>query len=432
MKQTICSVGDAILLERFPAEYSVSAIKDIVTKADVRLFNLENVLSDRNIYASSYCGGTWLLAKEDTLDDTLSFGFNGCSFANNHTMDFSYDGLTDTLNAVKKRGIPVCGAGNSLEEASDYAVIETENGKCALISICSTFNEAARAGNASDEEAGGLPGRPGLNPLRFSTVYEITPEQMKVLREISAGTHIDGRRNRSRLGGYTPKVPEGCFGFGEYTFRESETVGKTSKVNVVDMERTENTIKRALGECETVVVNIHSHEIKHDLDNEPDDFMIEFAHKCIDAGASAVIGTGTHQLKAIEIYKEKPIFYSLGNFIFQSDMAFCMPDDFREKYKLNHGLTAKEMIAARCAQGNGGLHADVNNFRSLMPFMTFENGKLSSITLYTLRLDMNTGFPALADKDEAKIIFDYLTERNGDNGTVLELRDNTIEVKLNK
>ena len=85
MKQTICSVGDAILLERFPKDYDTSRVRKIVEKADVRLFNLENVLSDRPIYASSYCGGTWLLAKEDTLDDTLKFGFNGCSFANNHT-----------------------------------------------------------------------------------------------------------------------------------------------------------------------------------------------------------------------------------------------------------------------------------------------------------------------------------------------------------
>ena len=164
MKQTICSVGDAILLEKLPDNYDITPIKSIVGKADVRLFNLENVLSDRAIYGSTYCGGTWLLAKEDTLDDTLRFGFNGCSFANNHTMDFSYDGLFDTLAAAKKRDLPICGAGKDLEEASNYAVIETKNGKCGLISICATFNDAARAGNPAEN----LLGRPGLNPLRFS------------------------------------------------------------------------------------------------------------------------------------------------------------------------------------------------------------------------------------------------------------------------
>ncbi len=426
MKQTICSVGDIIHIDKMPEDYDVNPLREIIEKADIRLFNLENVLSDKPIYGSSYCGGVWLLAKEDTLDDTLRFGFNGCSFANNHTMDYSYDGLYSTLSAVKKRNLPVSGAGKDLQEASDYAVIETENGKCGLISLCSSINDAARAGNPSEN----LPGRPGLNPLRFSTVYHITPEHMKTLKEISEGTHIDGRRNRSRIGGYTPYPPEGCFGFGDYVFCESETEGKTSKVNPIDMQRTENTIKKALAECETVVVNIHSHEIKRDTDDEPDDFLIEFCRKCIDAGASAVIGTGTHQLKGIEIYNRKPIFYSLGNFIFHSDSAFCMPDDYREKYNMPTGLTPKEMINIRSRNGTRGLHSDVNNFRSLVPFLTYEDNKLEKVVLYPIRLDMHTGFPALADKAEAKIIYDYLNERNIPFGTELQLNDNVIEVKL--
>lgn len=426
MKQKILSVGDAILLEKFPEDYNIAPVRDIVKTADVKLFNLENVLSDRQIFASSFCGGTWLLAKEDTLDDTLKFGFNGCSFANNHTMDYSYDGLFDTLNAAKKRSLPISGAGNNLEEASDYTVIDTDNGKCALISACATFNDAARAGYASEY----LKGRPGLNPLRFSIEYHITSEHMKALREMSAGTHIDGRRNRSRMGGYTPMPPEGCFGFGEYNFRESEVEGKFSKVNAVDMARTENTIKKALEECENVIVNIHSHEIKHDTDDEPDDFLIEFCRKCIDAGASAVIGTGTHQLKAVEIYKGKPIFYSLGNFIFQNEKVFCMPDDFREKYKLPHGLTAREQIAERTKKGNGGLQSDVNNFRSLMPYMIFEDGKLTELKLYPLRLDMHTGLPAPADEQETNIIFDYLCDRNKQFGTELEIINGVIGVKI--
>ena len=143
MKQRICSVGDAILLEGFPEGYDINPIREILEKADVKLFNLENVLSDREIFGSTYCGGTWLLAKEDTLDSTLSFGFNGCSFANNQTMDFSYEGLYDTLEAAKKRKLPISGAGKNLEEASDYAVIDTLQGKCALISICATFNTSS-------------------------------------------------------------------------------------------------------------------------------------------------------------------------------------------------------------------------------------------------------------------------------------------------
>ena len=107
-----------------------------------------------------------------------------------------------------------------------------------------------------------------------------------------------------------------------------------------------------------------------------------------------------------------------------------MPDDFREKYKMPYGLTAREQIAERAKLGNGGLHTDVNNFRSLMPFMTFEDGKLTELMLYPLRLDMHTGLPYLADDKETKIIFDYLCERNKQFGTIININGKVIEVKL--
>src|ERR1700688_2510434 len=40
------------------------------------------------------------------------------------------------------------------------------------------------------------------------------------------------------------------------------------------------------------------------------------AHAAVDAGADMVIGHHPHELQAIEVYKGKPIFYSLGNFAF--------------------------------------------------------------------------------------------------------------------
>lgn len=42
------------------------------------------------------------------------------------------------------------------------------------------------------------------------------------------------------------------------------------------------------------------------------------AHQYIDAGADAVIGSHPHVLQGIEYYQGKPIFYSLGNFIFNN------------------------------------------------------------------------------------------------------------------
>ncbi|MCS7227505.1 MAG: CapA family protein, partial [Endomicrobia bacterium] len=43
--------------------------------------------------------------------------------------------------------------------------------------------------------------------------------------------------------------------------------------------------------------------------------VVEFAHSVIDAGADLVIGHGPHVLRAVEVYKNKLIAYSLGNFL---------------------------------------------------------------------------------------------------------------------
>lgn len=40
------------------------------------------------------------------------------------------------------------------------------------------------------------------------------------------------------------------------------------------------------------------------------------AHTAVDAGADAIIGAHSHTLQAVEVYEETPIFYSLGNFVF--------------------------------------------------------------------------------------------------------------------
>lgn len=107
----------------------------------------------------------------------------------------------------------------------------------------------------------------------------------------------------------------------------------------------------------------------------------------------------------------------------------CMPDDFREKYSLPRGLSVKEQIEARAKRGSG-LHANVINFRALMPFLTYEDGKLQRLTLYPLRLDMQTGLPGLADTRETQAIYAYLCDRNRQFGTKMHINGNVIEVEI--
>ena len=47
----------------------------------------------------------------------------------------------------------------------------------------------------------------------------------------------------------------------------------------------------------------------------PEPSQVRFAHAAMDAGADLLIGDHAHWPKGIEVYKGKPIFYGVGNFL---------------------------------------------------------------------------------------------------------------------
>jgi hypothetical protein len=60
---------------------------------------------------------------------------------------------------------------------------------------------------------------------------------------------------------------------------------------------------------------LHVPETAESLGREPRGDLRRWARAVIDAGADAVIGHGPHVLRGIEFYRERPIAYSLGNFV---------------------------------------------------------------------------------------------------------------------
>lgn len=54
----------------------------------------------------------------------------------------------------------------------------------------------------------------------------------------------------------------------------------------------------------------------NEYSRSPNEMQVNISHEVIDAGADAVLGSHPHVTQGIEMYKGKPIFYSLGNFIF--------------------------------------------------------------------------------------------------------------------
>ena len=74
-----------------------------------------------------------------------------------------------------------------------------------------------------------------------------------------------------------------------------------------------NLIKSLKDETDYIIPVIHfGREDSHELETE----QVSSAKKYIDAGASMVVGHHAHTLQGVEIYKDKPIIYNLGNFLF--------------------------------------------------------------------------------------------------------------------
>ena len=102
-----CAAGDIIIGRRIAEGYiGYSELSPIINKADAKFFNLETTLNlEGECYASEVSGGTYLRTNPDVLEDIKKFGFNMTSFNNNHAMDFSFEGLLCTLDAVNKSGL---------------------------------------------------------------------------------------------------------------------------------------------------------------------------------------------------------------------------------------------------------------------------------------------------------------------------------------
>jgi len=83
-------------------------------------------------------------------------------------------------------------------------------------------------------------------------------------------------------------------------------------------ERMAEAVKEAKQKANFVIVSMHA---GIEYINEPNTAQENFAHSAIDAGADLIIGHHPHVVQTMEKYKDKYIFYSLGNFVFDQPQS---------------------------------------------------------------------------------------------------------------
>ena len=282
---SITLVGQSMIRSdlRAMAPGAVPTIKNLI-QGDVKFTNFEGTVFEQG---QSVAEGRGFLAPEAALDALKSFGFNLLSLSNNHAFDLKGAGLANTLKAVSARAIVHAGTGNSMAEAAAPAYLKTPNGTVALVASASGL---MAAGARATQNA------PGVNELR-----------------IEAGA----KENEA-----TAELPS--------------TPGNSP--NKEDTARILGSIREARAHADLVIVYQHNHVFSNRPFSavfgeglperlSPPAWLKQWTHAEIDAGADIVVMHGAPLLHGVEIYRGKPIFYDLGNFIYNLPPAITYIDE---------------------------------------------------------------------------------------------------------
>ena len=418
------AAGDVLIQQRMtftPKDFD--AIRSYIEKGDARFFNLETTLHyEGECYASQFSGGTYVRTDPECLGDILEYGFNMTTGNNNHAMDFSYGGLLKTIENINSYDIPHSGLGDNLAQASAPCYLDTENGRVALISFCSSFDPSMMAGEQSRRVAG----RPGVNGLRFNEKLIVPAEEFDAIVKIGTETKINAGDDISRAEGYLPPLEDGVYQLGKLKFEKGDHFERVLTANKEDLARAAKAIYEAKLQADYVMISIHSHQISGSSKETPATFLEEFSRYCIDNGADAIIGHGPHLLRPIEIYKGCPIFYSLGDFVLQLYSVNFAPEEFYSKYGLTSDETVHALLKKRSANFTRGLMEDQKMLETVIPYWeTDENNKLTKLELLPVTImkggnKAERGLPALSTDLS---FIDRLAEMSAPYGTKIYMKD---------
>ncbi len=96
------------------------------------------------------------------------------------------------------------------------------------------------------------------------------------------------------------------------------TLGNEIGVNPLRKKHVIDSVKRAVEKYPNAIIIPFMHW-SYELEAEPQPFERELAKNLINLGVSGVIGAHPHRIGGFEIYKCKPIMYSLGNWMFKQN-----------------------------------------------------------------------------------------------------------------
>ena len=259
---TLLAVGD--VAPRITAqETQLAGIAPLLRAADVAFGQLETPLTNegtRQLFPG-FRGASGNVERDaDATAGVLAdAGFTVMSFAGNHTMDRSAPAMLASVAAAEGRGVRIVGVGKNLAAAREPVIVKSGGTTIGFLAYCSVLPRGYDA----------TPVRAGVAPLRARTFYEQVDWQAGTPPRIVTTTHAG------------------------------------------DLAALQEDVKALRERADVVVVSMHWGI--HFEAGTIADYQYEAAHAAVDAGADVILGHHGHVIKGIEYYKDKPIFYSLGN-----------------------------------------------------------------------------------------------------------------------
>ncbi len=395
---SIAVVGDAMLSRRLRPFREPDFLKlvELLRHTDLSIANLEFLFHNFE-HSWQWTRGTYTRSDPKNLNELKWMGIDAVFAANNHSYDFSEGGYFTTLKHLDDMDIPHAGGGQDLDHARAPAYVDSPCGRVAIMSASSTFSDISRAGPGRPD----FPGRPGINALRHQKVHHVPQDVFEALhkanRELGYEAHDEAQAEFGFSGRTMPIDKRTGVRFLENEFRLAEGFKLETSVNKDDLDGIGKWIRGAKKQADWLVYGVHCHESGTTGEyhggsrTSPPDFLVEFAHWSIDQGCDLFAGHGPHFLRGIEIYKGAPIFYSLGNFIFQNESIDWVPYEGYRRFELGHDHTPGDFFEARSDAGKRGFPADPVFWQSVVGVCHYEGKTLKEVKLYPI--DMGFGRP---------------------------------------
>lgn len=422
---TISLLGDVMPTRRLAVfrEERYLQLREILTSSDATFANLETCVHEYLEGHQGISGGTYMTTEPHLLEDLRWLGVSLVSCANNHAFDYGEEGVLATMNHLDSAGIPHAGTGRNLREARSPVYLDTSRGRVALIAATATFPPAAVAGGQRPD----VPGRAGINPLRHRATHVVDRRGLNDLRRLGAALGFDAaRERRHRLGDPQTRDAvdhENEYSFGSLRFEVGDGFSVRTVGNKRDVEENLHQIREARRMADWVIVSLHCHELggakfmkaklRSDIE-ELADFAVDFAHCCIDAGADIFVGHGPQVPLGVELYHDRPIFYSVGTTIFQLETPRFLPDEPYVRYGLGTDAGPADFADTRYRNDSAGHPSDPAYWKQIITTCRFSQRKLSRVDLYPLDLGFGKprwqrGRPILADSSLGEEIIRRLT-----------------------